>query len=233
VAKRLSAFGRHWPLRGERLLDVGCGNGAYTMVMAEGFREVEAIDVEPGRLEELSTALRGSPLQARIQVREMSAQRLAFPDQHFDVVTAIEVIEHIADLEAALDEIRRVLRPGGVLCVACPNRLFPIETHTFTVPFSGRELPGRFLPFLPYLPPIHRRLATARNFMAGELRELMLDHGLEERAVDYIMPPFDGWALGRRLLKPITEQLERSPLRIFGVSIIGIYQRPAAPRSVS
>lgn len=225
VSKRLAAFNRHAPLRGHRLLDVGCGNGAYTTVMAEGFDEVVAIDVVDEHLDALRAAIAGTHLESKIEVRKMSADKLEFPDGHFDVVTGIEVLEHIERLDEALDEISRVLAVGGAFCVTVPNRLFPIETHSFMVPGTRAQRPGKLVPFLPYLPPLHRRLATARNFLPHELRDRMLKAGFDEVGLDYIMPPFDNWKFGARFLRPLTNALERSPLRIFGVSIVGIYRK--------
>lgn len=225
VAKRLDAFRRHASLSGRRLLDVGCGNGAYTTVMARDFDEVVAVDVAEEHLAEFRASLRDDPLGERISIERISAEALPYPDGHFDAVTAIEVLEHLDNLDVALGEITRVLRPGGTFFVAAPNRLFPIETHTFRLRPGGAERPGRLLPFLPYIGPLHRRIATARNFTAVELRRLMTARGLREVGVDHIMPPFDRWGLGRRLLRPITDRLERSPLGVFGVSVIGVYRK--------
>jgi SAM-dependent methyltransferase len=229
VGKRLRALGRLWPLRGGRLLDIGCGNGAYTLELAAGFDEVHGIEIEPERLGELERRLAAPGAPANVRAALMSAEALEFPDASFDVVTAIEVIEHIVDLDRALDEVRRVLRPGGAFLITCPNRWFPFELHSFVLPWPGgrRSFPGRWFPLLPYLPPLHRRIATARNFASGELRRRMAAHGLEQVGVDYVMPPFDGGALGRRFIRPVTERLERTPLKVLGVSIAGAYRRPA------
>lgn len=226
VQKRLGAMARLWAMGGERLLDVGCGNGAYTLELARGFREVVAIDVEPGRLGELREALAAHPAGGRIAVREMSATALDLPSDHFDVVTAIEVLEHVDDLPAALREIARVLRRGGALCITCPNRRFPFETHMVRIPGTDRSIPGKRVPFLPWFPALHGRLASARNFLPRELRALAADAGLREHGVAHVMPPFDGWRLGRRFLRPITDRLERTPLGVFGVSIVAAYVKP-------
>ncbi|MDQ6839035.1 MAG: methyltransferase domain-containing protein [Actinomycetota bacterium] len=219
VQKRLNAFGRHWSLSGERLLDVGCGNGAYTTVLGEGFEEVHAIDVEPHRIEQFRQRSAADP---KYSIAVGTAEALDFPDDHFDVVTAIEVLEHIVDLDRALGEIGRVLRPGGAFLVSCPNRLFPLETHT--VMFGKhRTYPARRIPFLPYIKPLHRRLSTARNFTRRDLTELVCKDRLRVVAWDGVMPPLDNWRPGRRQLRPIMDWLERSPLNRFGVSIIGVF----------
>ncbi len=222
VQKRLSAFARHWPLRGERLLDVGCGNGAYTTVLGHDFDEVHAVDVEPDRIKQFLE----TTAEAKFSIAVGTVEALDFPDDYFDVVTAIEVIEHIVDLERALGEIRRVLRPGGVLLVSCPNRLFPLETHTIRLGHH-RVYPARRVPFLPWVKPLHRRLSTARNFSRGELAQLVCHDGLRVVAWDWVMPPLDHWRPGRRQLLALMGWLERSPLRVFGVSIIAVFEKAA------
>jgi ubiquinone/menaquinone biosynthesis C-methylase UbiE len=223
VQKRLQAFARHWPLRGDRLLDVGCGNGAYTTVLGRDFREVHAIDVEPQRIERFRETVAADP---KFSVTVGSAEALDFADDSFDVVTAIEVLEHIVDLERALAEIRRVVRPGGAFLVSCPNRLFPLETHTVAVG-HGRTYPARRVPFLPYVKPLHRRLSTARNFARRDLAELVCTEEVRLVAWDWVMPPLDHWRRGRAPLLALLDRLERSPLRVFGVSIIGIFEKAA------
>jgi ubiquinone/menaquinone biosynthesis C-methylase UbiE len=234
VEKRLAAFDRIARLGGNRLLDVGCGNGAYTLELATVFEHVVAIDVEPAHLQELAGHLAGHLQSRTVEVRQMSAEAIDFPDGSFDAVTAIEVLEHVADLQLTMREIERVLEPGGLLYVSVPNRLFPIETHTVHLPGERREVPGRFLPLLPYVVPLHRRISRARNFMAREIVTLASDVGLTLVGVAHVMPPFDNWQLGRRWIKPITERIERSPLGRFGVSIIAVFEKGSGmspPRS--
>jgi ubiquinone/menaquinone biosynthesis C-methylase UbiE len=220
VRKRLSAFARHWPLSGERLLDIGCGNGAYTTALGAGFEEVYGVDVEPVRVADFRRHVDGDP---KFRISVASAEALPLPDDHFDVVTAIEVIEHIVDLERAMGEIHRVLRPGGGFLVSCPNRLFPIETHTFTV--GKHEYSARGCLFLPYLTGLHGRISTARNFTTRELTELATGAGYRVVAYDWVMPPLDNWRPGKQSLRRLLNAMERSPLRVFGVSIIGVFTK--------
>lgn len=221
VGKRLSAFARHRRLEGDRLLDVGCGNGAYTTILGRGFREVHAIDIEPDRIRQFQDQ---EPPASNLTIHVATVEDLDYPDDYFDMVTAIEVIEHIVDLDHALAEIWRVLRPGGAFMVSCPNRLFPLETHT--VDFGkGREYPARWFPFLPYVKPLHRRFSTARNFTRRDLVALLGRAGFHVVAWDGVMPPLDNWTLGTRYLRPLLDLLERSPLRFFGVSIIGVFEK--------
>jgi ubiquinone/menaquinone biosynthesis C-methylase UbiE len=222
VRKRLGAFARHWPLEGKRVLDIGCGNGAYTTALAEGFDEVYGVDIEPDRVAEFARRVDGD---RKFSVSLASAEALPFPDDHFDVVTAIEVIEHITDLDRALTEVHRVLRPGGAFLVSCPNRLFPIETHTFVL--GKREYSARSVLFLPYVPLLHSRISTARTFTTRTLNEVVRRAGFRVVAYDWIMPPLDNWRPGKQGLRRILNYLERSPVRAFGVSIIGVFEKAA------
>jgi SAM-dependent methyltransferase len=210
--------------RGERYLDVGCGNGAFTIGLGREFSEVCGIDVEEARLAEFHQKVEDRDLR-NYTVLSMSAEMMDFPDNYFDVITAIEVIEHIPSLGAALDEIHRVLKPGGIFGITCPNRLFPFETHGIW--WRGEEKNGRY-PLLPYIAPLHNRFALARVFTANDLQRLLLPRGFRRLGLDYAYPTFErGNRLGRlaRPLKGLMRTLEDSSLRRFGVSIVTSYQK--------
>jgi SAM-dependent methyltransferase len=215
VHKRLDALRRHAPLRGHRLLEIGCANGDYALALAPAFEQVVGIDLQLG---ELPIALdRGLP------VAQMSAERLAFPPASFDAVIAVEVLEHVGSLRGVFDEVHRVLAPEGLFLFTSPNRYFPLETHGVHV--AGRRFSGKYLPLLPYVPPLHRAVAEARNFTAKELRAGLDDAGFDEVGSDYVMPPFDGWQFGRKFVKPITDAMEGSRLKVLGVSVVGVYRK--------
>jgi len=217
VTKRLAALASITSLQGDRLLDIGCGDGTYTRRLAEGFRQVDAVDIEPERL----AVFRSTP-QAGIAVHTMSADHLEFPDATFDVVTAIEVLEHVTDLDATLDEVARVLRPAGRFLVTSPNRWFPFETHGPLI-LGARRRPWA-APGLPWIPPLHRRCSDARAFTVTGLGRRAFRHGLRLTGHTYIMPPFDRSGLGRRV-RPITDAVERSPLRFLGMALIMAFDR--------
>jgi SAM-dependent methyltransferase len=96
-----------------RVLDVGCGTGANAGVLASGGRLVAGVDVAA-----LPLALgRTDTHTARLRA---DGRALPFADQVFDLVCALDVLEHLDDDAAAVRELRRVLRPGGVLVVFVP-----------------------------------------------------------------------------------------------------------------
>jgi SAM-dependent methyltransferase len=217
LTKRLDALARRTNLTGNRLLDIGCGDGSYTRRLADGFAKVDAIDIQSDLLSQFAEQVKGTPDAQRIIICEMSAAKLSYPDDAFDVVTSIEVLEHIVDLDEALREIRRVLKPGGRFAFTTPNRWFPFETHGFII--GGRRYSPARAPFLTWISPLHRRLADARTFTASELRRRLAEAGLQTRSVDYIMPPFDRSALGRHI-RVFTDMMERTPLRVLGMALV-------------
>jgi 2-polyprenyl-3-methyl-5-hydroxy-6-metoxy-1,4-benzoquinol methylase len=101
---------------GERVLDVGCGEGHFASALLSAGAEVVGIDVaaEPLR--------RGHERHPELDLRQMPTEG-AWPlqDASFDAVWAGEVIEHVADTAGWLSELRRVLRSDGILLLSTPD----------------------------------------------------------------------------------------------------------------
>jgi len=103
---------------GMSLLDVGCGPGTITVDLAARVAPGTAtgVDREPTVIAEATRELGARP-RANVRFTTADAYSLGFADQSFDVVHAHQVLQHLADPVAALVEMRRVLRPGGILAV--------------------------------------------------------------------------------------------------------------------
>ena len=99
--------------RDKRVLDLGCRSGALTKHFLEG-NSVVGLDVDAAALEK-AAALGIEPVQANVE------ELLPFDDMSFDAVVAGELLEHLQFPDALIVEIRRVLRPGGVLVGSVPN----------------------------------------------------------------------------------------------------------------
>lgn len=103
---------------GLSLLDVGCGPGTITLDLAERVSpgSVIGLDRDAGVLEGAERSRAGRALE-NVSFRTGDVYALEFPDASFDVVHAHQVLQHLTDPVAALREMRRVLRPGGLLAV--------------------------------------------------------------------------------------------------------------------
>jgi len=101
---------------GSRALDLGCGQGEFTAVIAAAGASVVGVDVAEAALER---ARRRHP---ELELRLVPVEGpLPFPDGAFDLVWSSEVIEHVADTARWLSEVRRVLAPGGRLLLTTPS----------------------------------------------------------------------------------------------------------------
>jgi ubiquinone/menaquinone biosynthesis C-methylase UbiE len=96
------------------MLDVGCGAGHLTFALAPFFETAVATDVSPSMLATV-LAVAGQRRLPQIQVRRANAQALPFADATFDLVCSRYSAHHWHDLAAALQEMRRVARPGATL----------------------------------------------------------------------------------------------------------------------
>jgi ubiquinone/menaquinone biosynthesis C-methylase UbiE len=106
---------------GERILDVGCGNGSLTFSLAQAadVGEIVAIDYSPVFVEEVAR-LNTDP---RISVRQADATALPFENGIFDRSLALLVLHFVPDAEKAIAEMRRVVRPGGGVAAAVWDHL--------------------------------------------------------------------------------------------------------------
>jgi 2-polyprenyl-6-hydroxyphenyl methylase / 3-demethylubiquinone-9 3-methyltransferase len=105
----------------QRVLDVGCGGGLLAEALARAGAEVTGIDLAPGMIEvaRLHTAQSG----LRIDYRVAAAEELArATPQAFDVVTCMEMLEHVPEPAAMTATLARLVRPGGAVFVSTVNR---------------------------------------------------------------------------------------------------------------
>ena len=91
----------------ERLLDLGCGTGLVLDLAYDLFKELDGIDIT----EEMLARVKPRP---NVRTQKASAEKIPFPDDTFDMVTAYSVLHHIEDLGQVFHEVRRTLKPGGV-----------------------------------------------------------------------------------------------------------------------
>ena len=105
---------------GKALLDIGCGTGGPSIVIAREFRpaQVIGIDIEPYLIERGRAAVVEAGLEGAIDLRLVKAGALPFKDQSFDIVFSKDSLIHIEDKPALYREVLRVLRPGGLFAAS-------------------------------------------------------------------------------------------------------------------
>ena len=128
-----------------RVLDAGCGSGTNSLwLAAQGFA-VTGVDFSDFALCMAREQARSARLDGRIDFRSGDLTRLEFNDASFDAVFCIGVLMHVPDIEAALAELVRVVRPGGSLIIAECNASAP-ETYAFRLYWKLARRPVRVAP---------------------------------------------------------------------------------------
>ncbi|WP_080565315.1 class I SAM-dependent methyltransferase [Methanosarcina barkeri] len=122
---------------GMRILEVGCGSGAFTTFAAKasGIKgEVYALDIQPKMLLQLKKKLSRPENRdiKNIKLVEGDVHKLPFDDNSFDLVYTVTVLQELPDRNRALKEIKRVLKPGGILAVTefLPDPDYPLKSTT-------------------------------------------------------------------------------------------------------
>jgi ubiquinone/menaquinone biosynthesis C-methylase UbiE len=128
----LCEYGRFRP--GERLLEIGCGVGNFTRIVREATgASILGVDISPDLVEEARRRVPGEHFEVA------DVHRLGFPDSSFDAVYGSSILHHL-ELDAALREMLRVLKPGGRLVFAEPNMLNPQIWVTKNIPWVKRRM---------------------------------------------------------------------------------------------
>ena len=130
AAKLTQQISTHEPGHKPDVLDIGCGAGYGTATLAEVAASATGIDLAPEAIEHA----RAHYSLPNLTYVPGSATDLPFPADSFDLITAFEVIEHLADPSKMLAEARRVLRPNGVFLVSTPNKTYYAETRALDGP---------------------------------------------------------------------------------------------------
>jgi SAM-dependent methyltransferase len=141
-----------------RLLDIGCGAGNLLAAARKNGWNAQGLDVSPSAVKHVR--------DLGFEVYEGELADAAFPSEHFDVVTAAELLEHLIDPQPLLQEVARILRPGGLFWTTTPH---------------ARGLSGRMLglKWRCIWPPEHLQLFSVRG-----LKKLLHGAGFRQLRVD-------------------------------------------------
>lgn len=133
-ARRVKMLSNHLG-SGMRVLELGCGTGYFTRELARSGADIVAVDVSPELLEIAQADCPAENVRYELQ----NACALSYPESEFDSVVGSSVLHHL-EIEEALREIYRVLRPGGTIYFTEPNMLNPQIAIQKNVPWVKRKL---------------------------------------------------------------------------------------------
>jgi SAM-dependent methyltransferase len=216
----------------ERILDVGCGNGSLTFALpkAAEVAEVVAVDYSSVFVDEV-TRVNTDP---RIVVRQADATALPFDDASFDRSLALLVLHFVPDATKAISEMRRVVRPGGIVAAAVwdhlggmPAMRLILDTAAM-IDLDARVLRQRYC-FQPMMAPNEMRDAFVAEGLADVEQTSLLIRMDFQSFDDYWRPFTEGEG---PFGKYITD-LEASLRVKLGVAVREAYEagRPDGPRS--
>lgn len=209
---------------GERIqghiLENGCGVGMYVEHISPFGGTVIGLEYD---FERAAEAHATSP-----HIFNAAGESLPLPTEAFDLILSHEVIEHVQDDRAAIREMIRALKSGGRIVLFAPNRGYPFETHG--IYWRGTYRFGNKL-FVNYLPRSWRnKLAPhVRVYSRGDLEKLF-EHQpvqfIDRRAIfgayDNLIARFGPFG---KVLRAALQFLERTPLRIFGLSHFWVIEK--------
>lgn len=216
--KRLQVLEKIHPVNFKTGLDLGAGKGAYSFLLSTKIEKLFCTDIQ-------AEFVRGIPLDGNKNIFPFvsSAQNISLASKSMESVFCIEILDHVENLSAAINEIKRIIKQGGVVFVSVPNKYFPLETHH--VYFGKKKFDGRLVPFICMFDFIHERIGSARRFSRKKLTQLFTEHGFALVGCGYFSLPFDNFKLGRLLIKPITEFLLKTPLKIFSPTLTAVFKK--------
>jgi SAM-dependent methyltransferase len=204
---------REWADLSGYVLDDGCGLGTYLKAFSPFSQHRYGLEVE------LDRAVKARPSAQGIV--QAVGEAVPFAANSFDFLLSNEVIEHVDDDRQALQEMVRVVKPGGRIVIFCPNRWYPVEQHGIF--WRGQYKFGN-IPLVNYLPnPLRNKLAPhVRTYSAASLRRLYQDLPVQVVHYGRIFGGYDNierrWPGFGRLLKKILYTLEKTPFSFFGIS---------------
>ena len=173
------------PLQGLSVLDIGCGGGLVAEPMARLGATVTGVDASGDNIQAASAHAQG--LGLRIDYRHDTAEALVERGERFDVVLALEIVEHVADVALFVASVAKLVRPGGLVIFSTLNR----TPKAWALAVFGAERVMRWLPVGTHS---HARFVKPSE-LAGHFRA----SGLElADLTGLVFSPLSGWSLNSR-----------------------------------
>jgi 2-polyprenyl-6-hydroxyphenyl methylase/3-demethylubiquinone-9 3-methyltransferase len=174
------------PLHDLSVLDIGCGGGLLCEPMARLGGHVTGIDAAERNVAIARRHAEGQGLA--IDYRPVTAEAMAESGAQFDVVLALEIVEHVADVDLFLESAGRLVRPGGLVCLSTLNR----TAKAWALAIAGAEYVLRWVP---------RGTHDWRKFLKpSEVVRGLRNAGVEAQEIMGVVysPLSRAWSLDRR-----------------------------------
>jgi 2-polyprenyl-6-hydroxyphenyl methylase/3-demethylubiquinone-9 3-methyltransferase len=127
-------------LAGLRILDIGCGGGILSEPLARLGAQVVGADPSPANI--AAAKMHAADAEVLVDYRVTTAEALADAGERFDIVLAMEVVEHVAELNLFIKRCAEMVKPGGLMITATINRTL----KSFALAIVGAEYVLRWLP---------------------------------------------------------------------------------------
>jgi SAM-dependent methyltransferase len=173
------------------MLDLGCGNGAQTILFKDSVRKLVGVDY-------VSIVKSETPVPSgALRFIQASGEALPVRDASIDLVTSFEVLEHVGNDQTTVAQVAGILKPGGYFLFSVPNKWWLFESHGASVP-GLNGIPWNRVPFVGWFPStIHERFARARTYTMSRAIRLAANAGLTVVKTGYITAPLDVLPEGR------------------------------------
>lgn len=204
---------------GGHLVDFGCGNGAQTLMFQQDFDKVTGVDISEDFLADFRREIAALGLADKMEGIATGGGPIPLHDGAADVVTSFTVLEHVPDEMAALEEMHRVLRPGGRVILTVPNRWWIFETHGADLPL----LPWNRVPLVSWWPKkLHDRWARARIYRRRDIEDLLVQAGFTIEESFRMTAPMDmiPWEPLRSLVRSTLFRPDRAPTPFQATEIV-------------
>lgn len=203
-----------------KVFEVGVGLGQYLRRIQPEAELSVGLDVEHNRLVEANPGTDGNMMAV--------GEAIPVEDNTFDLILCNEVLEHVTDDRETVEEMLRVLKPGGRMVIFVPNRGYPFETHgiyrkgeyqfgnKFGVNYLPRQWRDKLAP--------HVRIYSRRDMV-----KLFADLGLKPITRTVIFGGYDNivqrfGAVGK-VFRAVLQFLEKTPLRGLGLSHLWVLEK--------
>ncbi|HQW43790.1 MAG: class I SAM-dependent methyltransferase [Chitinophagaceae bacterium] len=121
---------------GKTVLDIACGEGYGSNLLSAKATHVTGMDADAITIEKATAKYK----RDNLYFVQSKAEKIAAADTEFDIVVSLETLEHLSDHTAMMKEIKRVMKPGGLLIISTPDKKEYTDKRMYKNPFHIKEL---------------------------------------------------------------------------------------------